>query len=128
MIKIYKGTVEKFQDKAILSTDIEIDGQPKNVVISVDENYKKYLSPERADYALIGMLSYALKNKHDIICEAPVTEELLYNIRETLIPTLVYSDSRNYPAKISADMTSPLEKVNTDANTGGGRYWAFLRS
>ena len=115
MILIHHGKVEKFPTYSVLSTNIEIDDEIKNVVVAVESKYGKFLSPERADYALVGMLAYALRNKHDIICEAPVTEELLYNIRETLIPTLVYSDRRNYSVKIKADMASSLPKF-----LGGG--------
>ena len=110
MIIIHQGYVEEFQDKAVMSTDIEIDGQIKNVFVAVDKKFGKYLSPERADYALVGMLAYSLRNKHDIICKAPVTEELLYNICETLIPTLIYSDARNYPVTILADFCRTFGK------------------
>ena len=128
MILIYGGKVENFSDKSIMSTEIVIDGQVKDVVVAVDKEYGQFFSPERADYALLGMLAYAMRNGHDIICEAPVTEELLYNISETFIPTLVYSDSRNYPVKIQADIASPLKKVSIDAARGGGWHRTFLRS
>lgn len=111
MILIHRGQIKTLPTHSVMSTDIEIDGHIKNVAVSVENHYEEFLSPERADYALVGMLAYALRNKHDIICEAPVTEELLYNIRETLIPTLVYSDGRNYPVQIETDMASPLAKV-----------------
>lgn len=127
MILIHQGKLENLSEKSVMSTEIEIDGQIKNVAVAVDKEYGKFLAPERADYALVGMLAYAMRNGHDIICAAPVTEELLYNICETFIPTLVYSDSRNYPVKISADMASPLEKVsNGAAAKGGGLAPVFL--
>lgn len=116
MIIIHQGYVED----STLFTDIEIDGQVKRVFIAVEDEYKKFLSPERSDYALIGMLAYAMRNRHDIICETPVTEELLYKIREILIPTLVKSDSRNYAPKIQANMAPPLEKARTYAIFDGG--------
>ena len=111
MIRIHQGYVSDADGISTLSTEIEIDGEKKDVRISVESEYGKFLSPERADYALIGMLAYAMWNKHDIICEAPVTEELLYNINEILIPTFVNSDKRNYPVKIQADIASPLDKL-----------------
>lgn len=111
MIKIHRGYVTEVSDASIMFTDIDIDTEKKHVLISVGKDYGKFLSPERADYALCGMLYYALLNKHDIICEAPVTEELLYNIREILIPTLIHSDPRNYPVKIQADIAPPLDKL-----------------
>lgn len=59
MILIHQGCVKNFSDKSVISTDIEIDEQVKNVIVSVESDYGKFLSPERADYALIGMLAYA---------------------------------------------------------------------
>lgn len=111
MIIIHRGYVSEVANAAILFTEIEIDDEKKHVLVSVAQEYGKFLSPERADYALLGMLAYALRNRHDIICEAPVTDELLYNLREILIPTLVRTDSRNYPVKIQADLATPLDKL-----------------
>lgn len=108
----FKGYVSDADGISTLATEIEIDGEKKDVRISVGNEYGKFLSPERADYALIGMLAYALRNKHDIICEAPVTEELLFNINEFLIPTLIRNDKRNYPVKIQADIAQPLDKLS----------------
>lgn len=110
MIRIHRGYVSNSDGVSTLSTEIDIGDAKKEVRLSVEPEYGKFFSPERADYALVGMLAYALRKKHDIICEAPVTDELLYNIREILIPTLVRSDSRNYSVKIQADIAPPLEK------------------
>lgn len=127
MIKIYRGYVAEVSGASIMFTDIDIDAEKKHVLVSVEKDYGKFLSPERADYALVGMLAYALRNKHDIICAAPVTEELLYNIREILIPTLVRSDPRNYPVKIQADIAPPLDKLPFAKTLRGGRHRTFLR-
>lgn len=120
MILIHRGYVSEVGNAAILFTEIDIDGEKNHVLISVGSEYGKFLSPERADYALVGMLAYALRNKHDIICEAPVTDELLYNLREILIPTFVRSDSRNYPVKIQAELAAPLDKLMFAKGIRGG--------
>lgn len=128
LIIIHKAYIKNSSDKVSMLTDIEINGQIKTISVEVEDKYGKFLSPERSDYALVGILAYALRNKHDIICETPVTEELLYNIRKILIPTLVYSDPRNYPVTIIADIASPLEKLEyAEAARGGGRNRTFLR-
>lgn len=121
MIRIHKGYVSEVDGVSTLSTEIDLKtDDTRKVLISVDSEYGKYLSPERADYALIGMLGFALRRKHDIICEAPVTDELLYNIQEILIPTLCRSDKRNYPVKIHAEIAPPLEKVDVANAVRGG--------
>lgn len=120
MIRIHRGFVSDLSGRSLLSTEIEVDNQKKPILVSVEKEYGKFLSPERADYALVGLLAYAMRNKHDIICEAPVTDELLYKIREILIPTLVRTDRRNYPVKIQADMAPPLDKLLFASNAHGG--------
>lgn len=120
MIRIHQGQVSTSGDNSTLSTVIDIGNEKKNVCLSVSKEYGQFLSPERADYGLVGMLAYALRKKHDIICEAPVTDELLYNIRELLIPTFVRSDARNYPVKINAEVAPPLDKLDVAQVTCGG--------
>ena len=122
MIRIHPGHVTETNGETKIVTKIDLNADDRReFFISVDSKYGKYLSPERADYALIGVLGYALREKQDdIICEAPVTEELLYNIREILIPTLCNSDSRNYPVKIQANIAPPLEKLLVAEATWGG--------
>ena len=126
MIKIHAGKILRAEGTSTLSTEIDIDDAPKEVRISVADEYGKFLSPERADYALAGMLAYALRKKHDIICEAPVTDELLYNIRELLIPTFVRTDTRNYSVKIQAELAPPLDKLPYRNNVGGGLEQGYL--
>ena len=113
MVRIHQGYVTESKDKSILVTEIDFGNNDKReVLISVDSKYGKFLSPERADYILIGLFVRAMKrNEREIICEAPVTEELFYNINEILIPTLLRSDSRYHPIKIHADIAPPLDKL-----------------
>ena len=128
MIRIHPGYVKDSEGHSTLSTDIEIDGTKTNVYLTVEPQYGKFFSPERADYALIGLLAYAMRHGHDIICDVPVTEELLYNIREILLPTLVRSDSRGYHTKIQADIAPPLDKFPVaNYKLGGGRNRSIFR-
>lgn len=126
MITLHQGYVSDKDGVSTLATEIDIGDDKREVRLSVDSEYGKFFSPERADYALVGMLAYALRNKHDIICEAPVTDELLYNIQEILIPTFVRSDPRNYHVKIQADVAPPLEKLPIDKTRRGGLVPVFL--
>lgn len=120
MIRINRGYVSESNGLPTLFAEIDINSDRKDVYISVDSEYGKFLSPERADWALIGMIAYATRNNHDIICEAPVTEELLYNIREILIPTLLNNDRRNHPIKIQAKLAPPLDKLPFAKTNCGG--------
>ncbi len=78
----------------------------------VQENYAKYLLTERSDAFLVGLLSYAMRTGHDIECEAPVSEELLYNIRQYLIPLVVkYGNNLHYVNITAETVPEPLENA-----------------
>lgn len=114
MITIHKSKIVEEDEQVKLITDVDVDNERKQIWVAVKKEYGSYLCYERADAVLIGLLSYALRNKHDITCEAPVTEELLYNINEVLLPTLIRSDNTNYPVQIQCQTANCLK------SDGGG--------
>lgn len=68
----------------------------------------------RADAFLIGLLNFAQRERLDIVCEAPVTARLLYQIRTYLIPSLARNSKVLYETRIEAPMDdTPM------ANAGG---------
>ena len=104
MITIGIPKIKKESDKACLSCEIEINDEIKNLWIEVDKKYANYLVKDRCDAFLLAILPIAMREKKDIICHAPVSEELLHNIRMQLIPTLVKSGKGFYKTRISADI------------------------
>lgn len=103
MIKIYQPVIT-FQDgHAKLSSSIYIDGKILECHAIVDREYAQYLCDERSDAFLIGLLHRAMRWRHDIICEAPVSEEILYGIRNFLMPNLVNNCKNMSSIEISAD-------------------------
>ena len=88
MIVIEKPYIESNGDKSRLYCDIIVDGKTEKVFVEVDKQYEKYLCTERCDAFLIALFYYAMVNNHDIFCEGYVSEDLLYQITEYLIPFL----------------------------------------
>lgn len=76
----------------------------------VEKEYKDYLLYERSDAFLVGLLSYAMRTKQDIWCEAPVSEELLNNLKNHLLPLLVKYTPEFYNCNIIAAIAK--EKLN----------------
>ena len=102
MITIRQPKVSNCQNKSRLNAEIDVDGVTKEVWFEVDAEYAPYLCYERSDAFLIALLYWAMLNGHDIVCEAPVGEELLYQITADLIPALVTHSSVLYSSKITA--------------------------
>ena len=71
-----------------LQAEIEQDGVSHIVWAEVDNKYTEYLCYERSDAFVIGLLHYAMKHNHDIVCEAPMGEYLYYQITTYLVDAI----------------------------------------
>ena len=112
MLTIKRPSVSAVNGKARLSADVDVDGATQTVWFEVDDEYGPYLCFERSDAFLIGLLYWAMLNKHDIVCEAPVGEELLYQITTDLVPILATHSRALYPTRIKAEIdTTPIRNV-----------------
>lgn len=100
---------DKSTDRVV--SDIVVNGQTTSVWFEVPKEYGQYLAYERSDAFLIGMLSIAIRKHHDIQCEAPVTEELLYQLQTILIPSLVKNGNNLHPVKIVAKTAPALDNA-----------------
>lgn len=130
MIYLHKPYIKKKDKKARLIFDLDIDSERKSVWYEVDEEYEKYLCDDRVDPILIGMLSYAMRNGHDIKSDSYVTDEILYQLKETLITVL--SKHAKSLKKINIDIKTkkPIKsagKVGTGCSAGVDSLYAITR-
>jgi len=82
--------------------------------LEVPCEYGDYLTVDRCDAFLVGLVHYALYHGLDVRCEAPVSVELHYHLTETLISGL--TDKGCCPIQINADLA---EGVLTNAEAVG---------
>lgn len=106
MIQISQPEVIIKDSKAFLQNFITINNNRSLLWFSVDEKYKDYLCYERSDAYVIAILNYAMRNNHDIVCEAPISEDLYYNIDKYLIDALCKYNKNFYRTKITAPVAS----------------------
>ena len=66
MIYFKNPYIKQGKNKSKLIYEFNIDNEKKKVWFEVDNKYKKYLCDDRVDAIVIGMLSYAMRNNHDI--------------------------------------------------------------
>ena len=97
-----------------LVSNVTIDGKCETIWFSVGEKYGRYLCAERSDAFLIGLLPVAMRRGLDIVCEAPVSERLLFQLRSTLLPLLAKYGKNVHEVKIASPVAS--EPI---ANAGG---------
>lgn len=117
MIKIGIPYLKRNNNFVRVYCDIWIDDKKEEIWFQVEEKYGQYLCTERDDAYLIGILNWALRENHDIICEAPITEDLLYNIKTILMPSIV-----KYSRELKMiNITAPTAKsLNEGENVGTG--------
>ena len=108
MIIIKQPEVKIIDNKARLQSDIVIDGISKNIWFEVDEKYSQYLCFERADAFVIALLNYAMREGHDITCEAPMGEDLYYQITTQLIDAVYKGSKTLHNTQIFADVDSSV--------------------
>lgn len=121
MIVIKQPFLERNEQFSRVVCDIQIDGVSHVVWFQVENAYGQYLCDERSDAYVIGMLSYAMRGNHDIVCEAPITEQLLYGIERDLIPSLSKYSKKLHPVRITAKTAPALQEgfaVGTSASFG----------
>lgn len=130
MIKIGKIWIEEKDNKSRVYCNITINNEIKKVWFEVDKEYGKYLCTERSDAYVIGLLNYALRNNEDIVCEIPVTEELLYNINTILIPSLVKYAKSFKKIKVKAKSAPALmtgNAIGTGCSCGVDSFSSIVR-
>ena len=128
MIRIGKPYIETKNKKAKCKCDLFFNNNKKTLWFEVDEKYSKYLCIERGDAYLIGILHYAMEKNEDILVDIPITEDLLYNIRNILVPSLSkYAKSLNN-IKITAKTAKPLmlgSSIGTGCSCGVDSFSAI---
>lgn len=118
MIKIEAPQLISNENEARLETYISIDDIRKKIWFSVDKEYEQYLCHERSDAYVIAVLNFAMRNGHDISCEAPLTEELYYNLDKYLIDAIKEYNPDFYRPIITAPISSDLLPCAGGVGTG----------
>lgn len=104
VITIRRPKVEARGGRSRLSAEIDVAGEAREVWFEVEEKYGHGLCAERSDAFLVGLLNWAMRERCDFVCEAPVGEELLYQLREYLIPAVVKASETLHAPKITAEI------------------------
>lgn len=129
MLHIGAPRIERSEGFAYLTCDISLGDIKKTVYFKTEAKYGKYLCYERSDAYLIGLLNFAMRERCDIECEAPVTTELLHQIQTELVPALTTYDKLLYAPVIAATPTASslpsAGKVATGCSCGIDSMYAI---
>lgn len=92
-----------------IEADVTIDGKTETLWMETGKEYAQYLTYERSDAFIVGMVNWAMREGHDISAETPMTESLYHQLTTYLIPGLVQGSPRMKAIKINVPIaTEPL--------------------
>ena len=122
-IVIGKPTVIECGDRCRLQSEIIFRDTCYEIYYEYDSEYLEWLVDDRCDAFLLLMYGAALYEGADVICEAPVTRQLYYQITSYLMPMMSKYIDEYHMLNIVADLapevpSSHLE--NTAALFSGG--------
>lgn len=117
-IRIFNAyTTDEANGKIRLHRKLEIDGEEKDLWLETDASMRNFLEIELIDPFVIGLLPFAMRTEHDLYSEVPISESLLHNINELLIPNLCGGDKRLWKTKIVAPV-EPYENMGKEVGVG----------
>ncbi len=94
---------------------IVINGINDEIHTTVSSNVAKYLSIDRIDPIVTGLLIFAVRNGYDFISDLPITDELLYGLNYHLIPAI---SAEAHTPLIKAPVIKPFENKGDIVATG----------
>lgn len=97
--------VETRGDRVFLCAPIEICGVRQTAWFSVEPEYAEYLTDDRADAFVVGLLTTAMRLGENIVCDAPVTRRLKYQLNHYLIPAMTTNKDWCHPMQLCAPTT-----------------------
>jgi len=122
-LSIGKPYIERLTNGKARLCSMITKGEEKEVLYyEVDEEYEQYLNDDRCDCFVVGLLNSCMYNGEDIITEAPVSTQLLFQLRVYYIPVLADLFSDMNAITIEADLIDEdvpnLGAIGT-GNSGG---------
>lgn len=119
MITIGKPFSETLDGQVRLCAQVTIQEQAEEAWFSVDPEFAKYLADDRADAFVVGFLTTAMRLGEDIVCEAPITRRLYYQLTTYLIPSM----AANMEIYHSISILAPLTDVPLPCEGAVGTGW-----
>lgn len=127
IISIYKPQIRNVKYPAGETARLEAlirfgDEEPVLAFTEVMAEYSCYLCEELIDAFVVLCIPIAIREGKDIQSDYPISEQLLHNINECLLPTLAHKDPNCFLIKVDAPAYrgNPIhgDKIGTGVSTG----------
>ena len=118
MIHIGKPYIDQVEGHIRLCAQMTIQGKPETAWFSVDPEYAEYLTDDRVDAFVVGFLTTAMRLGTDIVCDAPMTRRLKYQLEQYLIPAMAANMEIYHSIAIRAPVTDEVLPCAGAVGTG----------
>lgn len=108
-----------------------VGGCNYDLYFEVESKYEQYLVTEVSDACVVCLLLYAMENKYDLICDGAVSERLLYQLNEYLIPAISSNIGCYHKISIAAkskDIHFDGKAVGTGLSCGVDSFYSVLKN
>lgn len=95
--------LEEAGEQTRLCAPVTLRGEDTVLWFSVKREYAPCLVTDRADAFIVALLTVAMREGRDIVCAAPVTHRLLYQLNRLLIPIMASNMEEFRPIQIHAE-------------------------
>ncbi len=112
--------VTKDEGRAILESVIEYSGKQEKLWYSVDKKYGRYLTTEKLDGFLVGVLPLAMQLGDDITVKGAVSEKLYHNLTNYYMNIIRLAIPSLKPIKIIPDSIDDGKQYNCEGAVGTG--------
>lgn len=125
--------VVDYENTSRLYVDINpSDGDTYSFYYEVEKRYGKYFSYEVYDHAVVCLLLYAMEHQYDIDIDGLVSEDLLFQISNFLIPAISQNTKKFSSIEISVKGVSNLKfngtEVGSAMSCGVDAFYTILKN
>ena len=118
MIYIEKPYTEVVDGQARLCARVTAPRVDKELWFSVEPEYGRYITDDRADAFVVGLLPMAMRLGLNIRSQAPITRRLYYQLTQYLIPAMAGNMEAYHPISIDAPVTDAVLPCENAVGTG----------
>ncbi|RKD25775.1 hypothetical protein BEP19_02200 [Ammoniphilus oxalaticus] len=117
-LTIFKPEIVPAKSGVRIQAEFEVNGKKDVLWYEVEERYGHYLTQDRVDGFLVGLLLFASKNNYDIKVAGPLSNQLFYQLNKYVLPVIsqVYGHK---PIKVFCEHLT-YACINTEQAVGTG--------
>lgn len=113
-----KITTIEHNTPSFITAHLLVEGQQEAITVEVSDNVSQYLTSDRCDAFVIGLLYFTMSRGYDFESLVPISEELYYNLENHFIDTLAHEGSGLHRTQLKVATVSASQHTGNMVATG----------